>query len=249
MRRIAVITGSSKGIGTAVVEEFLGAGYAVFGLARSENTGPNGATFIRTDISDEHQVSWAIEKVSAEADRIDALVNNAAVQLNARLVETTPEQWDRVMAVNLRGMFLVTRAAYPLLKRSGNAGIVNVSSVHAMGTSEGIAAYAASKGGVVALTRAAALEMAEDGIRVNCVLPGAVDTPMLREGFSRGHLKGERVEEQMAQLAARTPLGLIGSPREIARAIVFLASPETASFVTGQTLVVDGGALARLSTE
>jgi NAD(P)-dependent dehydrogenase (short-subunit alcohol dehydrogenase family) len=119
---------------------------------------------------------------------------------------------------------------------------VNVASVHGLATSQSVAAYAASKGGLIALTRAAALELAAEGVRVNAVVPGAIETEALREGFSRR----QNAEEL---LISRTPLGRIGSPRDVAEAILFLADASRSSFITGQTIVVDGGALAQLSTE
>ncbi|HMB22865.1 MAG TPA: SDR family oxidoreductase, partial [Anaerolineales bacterium] len=179
----------------------------------------------------------------------DALVNNAAVQVAKPLVETTVEEWDAVMASNLRSIFLFVKLAHPLLKAAGGGAIVNVSSVHAIQTSTNIAAYAASKGGSLALTRALAIEFASDNIRVNAVLPGAVDTPMLRAGLGRGHVGQGDMQERLDNLARRTVNGKIGTPEEIAHAIYFLADNEQSSFMTGQALVVDGGATARLSTE
>jgi NAD(P)-dependent dehydrogenase (short-subunit alcohol dehydrogenase family) len=152
------------------------------------------------------------------------------------------------MASNLRSIFLTAREGYPLL-RAARGAIVNVSSVHAVATSVEIAAYAASKGGSLALTRAMALEFARDGVRVNAVLPGAVDTPMLHAGLMRGHVQGGTLEERMADLASRTVMGRIGAPEEIARTILFLADSTQSSFMTGQSIVVDGGATCRLSTE
>jgi NAD(P)-dependent dehydrogenase (short-subunit alcohol dehydrogenase family) len=188
--------------------------------------------------------SW----LSGQVNRLDALVNNAAIQVCKPLVDMTVEEWDDVMASNLRSIFLAVRAAYPLL-RTAKGAVVNVSSVHAVATSENIAAYAASKGGALALTRAVALEFARDGVRVNAVLPGAVDTPMLRSGLSRGRAEGSSVEERVRDLGRRTALGRVAEPEEIARAILFLADSQQSSFMTGQALVVDGGATARLSTE
>jgi NAD(P)-dependent dehydrogenase (short-subunit alcohol dehydrogenase family) len=127
--------------------------------------------------------------------------------------------------------------------------MVNVSSVHAIATSANIAAYAASKGGLLALTRAMAIEFAKDHIRVNAILPGAVDTPMLRAGMDRGHLGGASVQDRLENLASKTVNGRVGLPSEIASAIYFLADETQSSFMTGQALVVDGGATARLSTE
>ena len=179
---------------------------------------------------------------------LDALINNAAVQVAKPLVDTTVEEWDAVMASNLRSVFLFSKLAYPLLKANGGA-VVNISSVHAIQTSANIAAYAASKGGMLALTRAMAIEFAVDNIRVNAVLPGAVDTPMLRAGLGRGHLGGSDVQERLDNLARKTVNGRVGTPAEIAHAIYFLADNEQSSFMTGQALVIDGGATARLSTE
>jgi len=155
------------------------------------------------------------------------------------------------MAANLRSVFLGVKLAYPLLKARGGAAVVNISSVHAIQTSTNIAAYAASKGGLLALTRAMAIEFALDNIRVNAILPGAVDTPMLRAGLNRGHVSvsGGDVQDRLDNLARKTVNGRIGTPEEIAHAIYFLADNEQSSFMTGQALVVDGGATARLSTE
>jgi glucose 1-dehydrogenase len=136
-----------------------------------------------------------------------------------------------------------------LLKAAGGGAIVNVSSVHAVQTSVNISAYAASKGGLLALTRAMAIEFAPDNIRVNAILPGAVDTPMLRAGMSRGHVSGGTVYDRLENLARKTVNGRIGQPAEIAHAIYFLADSTQSSFMTGQALIVDGGATARLSTE
>jgi glucose 1-dehydrogenase len=249
-RSIAVVTGGERGIGRATVSEFAHHGYRVFSLDIVEGEALlSGARFIHADVSNEADVSRAFALIAEETDGLDVLVNNAGICHSAKLIDTNPEQWDRVMAVNVKSVYLVSRVGYPLLMKRPGASIVNVASVHACATSESVAPYAASKGAVLALTRAMALEMAHDGIRVNCVLPGAVDTVMLRGGVERGHL-GDLDETGMLEtLANRTPLKRIGTPEEIAKVIFFLASPETGAFVTGQSLVADGGALARLSTE
>ncbi|GIV64222.1 MAG: hypothetical protein KatS3mg045_1561 [Bellilinea sp.] len=178
-----------------------------------------------------------------------AVIHNAALQIAKPLIETTAEEWDSVMASNLRSVFLGAKLAYPLLKAAGGGAIVNVSSVHAVATSANIAAYAASKGGLLALTRAMAIEFAPDNIRVNAILPGAVDTPMLRAGLNRGHVGGETIYDRLENLARKTVNGRVGKPEEIAHAIYFLADDTQSSFMTGQALIVDGGATARLSTE
>ena len=187
--------------------------------------------------------------LSSFTDRLNALVSNAAVQIAKPLVETSVEEWDMVIANNLRPAFLLAKLAYPLLKAAGGGAIINVSSVHAVQTSANIAAYAASKGGLLALTRAMAIEFAKDNIRVNAILPGAVDTPMLRAGLDRGHLQGEDVYTRLDNLARKTVNGRVGKPEEIAHAIYFLADETQSSFMTGQAMIVDGGATARLSTE
>ena len=130
------------------------------------------------------------QQARAFTDRLHALVNNAAMQIAKPLLETSVEEWDAVMASNLRSVFLGIKLAHPLFKAAGGGAIVNVSSVHAVATSANIAAYAASKGGLLALTRAMAIEFAPDNIRCNAILPGAVDTPMLRAGLGRGHVQG-----------------------------------------------------------
>ncbi|MHB8933801.1 MAG: SDR family NAD(P)-dependent oxidoreductase, partial [Bellilinea sp.] len=158
-------------------------------------------------------------------------------------------EWDRVMDSNLRSVFLGAKLAHPMLKAGGGGAIVNVSSVHAVQTSANIAAYAASKGGLLALTRAMAIEFAPDNIRVNAILPGAVDTPMLHAGLNRDHADTGTLPDRLENLARRTVNGRVGQPGEIAHAIYFLADNEQSSFMTGQAMIVDGGATARLSTE
>jgi NAD(P)-dependent dehydrogenase (short-subunit alcohol dehydrogenase family) len=250
MNKLAVvITGVAGGIGRATAESFSYAGWYVIGIDLEKTDRiPGVDLYIHGDISQPETWVKISEKAQAEAGRIDVIVNNAAMQLNKRLTETTPEEWNRVMAVNVGSVYLSARFIHPLMCSHGGA-IVNVCSVHATATSANIAAYASSKGAVLALTRALAVELACDGIRVNAVLPGAVDTKMLREGMDRGHLSGAGVQEKLAALGARTPLGRVGRPEEIAQAILFLADNDRSSFITGEALVVDGGALARLSTE
>jgi NAD(P)-dependent dehydrogenase (short-subunit alcohol dehydrogenase family) len=245
-----MITGASGGIGRATVELFDHKTWSVIGVDRNPyGPGyPSSGVFIRSDISRPEDMQAIFEQVHAQTPSLDALVNNAAMQIAKPLVETTAEEWDAVMSSNLRSVFLAAKLAHPLLAANGGA-IVNVSSVHAIQTSANIAAYAASKGGLLALTRAMAIEFAGNNIRVNAILPGAVDTPMLRAGLDRGHAAGRDVQERLENLARRTVNGRVGRPEEIASAIFFLADGEQSSFMTGQALVVDGGATARLSTE
>ncbi len=251
MKPTVLITGVAGGIGSATARAFSDAGYIVYGVDRNRRDDLRGVdTFIQADIADEADTRRIFAQVAADGGKLDVLVNNAAVQIAKPLVDTTPEEWDQVMNSNLRAVYLAIRQAHPLMVGEGRKGsIVNISSVHAVQTSANIAAYAASKGALLALTRALAIEFAPQNIRVNAVLPGAVDTHMLRAGLGRGHVGHGAVEEKLEALASRTVMGRIGHPDEIAQAIVFLADNERASFVTGQALVVDGGATARLSTE
>ena len=250
-QKFVLITGAAGGIGRATVNLFFEKGWHVVGIDQSDfgEGFPANGLFVRSDISRPEDMQAIFDKVSAVTDSLDALVNNAAMQVAKPLVETTVEEWDAVMNANLRSVFLGVKLAHPLLKARGGAAVVNVSSVHAIQTSANIAAYAASKGGLLALTRAMAIEFAPDNIRANAILPGAVDTPMLRAGLGRGHVGQGDVQERLDNLARKTVNGRVGTPEEIAHAIYFLADNQQSSFMTGQALVVDGGATARLSTE
>jgi len=250
-QRVVLITGAAGGIGRATVYHFAGMGWKVIGVDRAafgEDFPAEGA-FIQADISLSENLEAIFEATHKITSQLHALVNNAAVQVAKPMLETTIDEWNTVLASNLTSVFLGVKLAYPLLKAAGGGAIVNVSSVHAIATSANIAAYAASKGGLLALTRAMAIEFAKDNIRANAILPGAVDTPMLRAGLGRGHVSGSDILERLDNLARKTVNGRIGKPEEIAHAIYFLADETQSSFMTGQALIVDGGATARLSTE
>ena len=249
--KTVLITGAAGGIGRATLELFAQMGWRVIGVDRADfGPGfPADSLFIRSDISIGENLTTIFEQASAFTGYLNALVNNAALQIAKPMLETSVEEWDAVMASNLRSVFLGVKLAHPLLKAAGGGAIVNVSSVHAVATSANIAAYAASKGGLLAFTRAIAIEFATDNIRANAILPGAVDTPMLRAGLSRGHVQGGDILERLDNLARKTVSGRVGRPEEIARAIYFLADDAQSSFMTGQALIIDGGATARLSTE
>jgi glucose 1-dehydrogenase len=250
-QRTVLITGAAGGIGRATVSLFAEKGWRVIGLDRASfgDGFPENGLFIQSEISRPESMETIFGQVQAYTKKLDALVNNAAVQVAKPLVDTTVEEWDMVIANNLRPAFLLSKLAYPFLRAAGGGAIVNVSSVHAVQTSANIAAYATSKGGLLALTRATAIEFANDNIRVNAILPGAVDTPMLRAGLDRGHLRGENIYARLDNLAGRTVNGRVGKPEEIASAIYFLADNDQSSFMTGQAMIVDGGATAKLSTE
>jgi glucose 1-dehydrogenase len=249
--RTVLITGAAGGIGRATVNLFAESGWKVIGVDRNPfgEGFPAEGLFIRSDISHPDEIAAIFNKAQAFSNTLDALVNNAALQIAKPMLETTVEEWDAVIASNLRSAFLGVKLAHPLMKAAGGGAVVNVSSVHAVQTSANISVYAASKGGLLALTRAMAIEFAVDNIRVNAILPGAVDTPMLRAGLGRGHVSGSDIQTRLDNLARKTVNGRVGKPEEIAHAIYFLADDTQSSFMTGQAMIVDGGATARLSTE
>jgi len=250
-KRHVVITGASRGIGRAAWDIFAKNNWFVIGIGRSPMGGdiPELGYFIQADVSYEKDWQKIKKETSDITDHLDAIVNNAAIQITKPILDTTVEEWDQVLNANLRSVFLSVKIMHPLLKAGNGGAIVNISSVHAVATSKEIAAYAASKGGMLALTRALAIELAPDNIRVNTVLPGAVDTEMLKAGLNRDHAGGGSAAQRLENLARKTVSGKIGTPEEIARAIYFLADNNQSSFITGQPLVIDGGATARLSTE
>ena len=249
MNKFALITGASSGIGGATAKLFAHEGWHVIGVARQKMNKPEGINhYISGDVSKVSDVQRIFDEITKEEGRIDALINNAGIQICKPLIETTIDEWDAIMNTNVRSIFLCVKNAYPLMHEHGGS-IVNVSSVHAIATSATIAAYAASKGAILSLTRAMAIELAHENIRVNAVLPGAVDTPMLRAGLTRGHPGISDPQQQIEELSRRTVIGRVGMPEEIAQAIFFLANESRSSFITGQMLVADGGATAKLSTE
>ena len=232
--RTVVVTGASGGVGGAVCDHLESAGWNVVATDRLAS---DRAGAVQLDISD----SAAVERVLGALPRVDALVNNAAIQLYRPLLATGIDEWEDVHRVNLRGPWLCVKALHrQLAARQGS--VVNIASVHAVATSLSIGAYATMKGGLAAFTRAAALEFAGAGVRVNTILPGAIDTPSLREGFRR------RADAE-SQLIARTPLRRIGTTRDVASLVAFLVDGGLSGFITGAAIPVDGGVLAQLCSE
>jgi NAD(P)-dependent dehydrogenase (short-subunit alcohol dehydrogenase family) len=176
---------------------------------------------------------------------VDVLVNSAGIQRYGTVVETEEEAWDEVLDVNLKGIYLASRYAIPEMRKRGGGAIVNLSSVQAFASQTGVAAYTASKGGINALTRAMALDHAEENIRVNAICPASVDTPMLRWAADLFREEDKSVEETVAEWGRMHPVGRVAKPEEVAEVIAFLAS-DRASFVTGGDYKVDGGMLAAL---
>jgi NAD(P)-dependent dehydrogenase (short-subunit alcohol dehydrogenase family) len=237
--KVALVTGAGRGIGAATARRFAreGAIVAVNDVGGSELerlTGELGATGARSlaipgDVSRKAEVERIVAEATRALGRIDILVNNAGINRDAMAARMSEEQWDAVLAVNLKGTFLCAQAVLPGMRERGWGRVINTSSVGALGN-VGQANYAASKAGVIGLTKTLALEYAKFGVTVNCVAPGAVMTPMLA-GVP------EAIREK---IVAQIPVGRIAQPDEIAGVHVFLASHE-AAFITGQTLFVDGG--------
>lgn len=246
--RRVLITGVCGGIGRAAAHRFTNSGWSVIGVDREDPSGDVSLDrFERVDVSHSEQVSELFAMLTSELPSLDALVNNAAMQINKPIVETSDLDWEQIINTNVRSAFQCIRDANALLKAARGA-VVNVASVHAIATSMNVAVYAISKGALVALTRSAALELAADGVRCNAVLPGAIDTKMLRDGLDR-RPNPDGPEGNLRILAERTPLGFVATADDIAPSILHLADNDQSKYTTGQMLVVDGGATIRLSTE
>ncbi len=235
--KIAFVTGAAQGMGAAIVKEFVRQGATVYAADINEEAitasvaGHAGkAHAVVCNVMDEASVQAAMKRISDEAGRLDVLVNNAGTGSVDSFLETPVENWDRVMGVNLKGSFLCAREAARMMVAGNIAGsIINFSSTGAV-TGEGPSHYVASKAGVMGLTRSLARELAPQKIRVNTIVPGPTDTPMMA-GIP---------DEWMQSMVASIPLGRLGQPAEIAQAVVFLASDD-AAFITGQNLAINGG--------
>jgi NAD(P)-dependent dehydrogenase (short-subunit alcohol dehydrogenase family) len=244
--KVIVVTGGGSGIGygTALYFAREKSHVAVIDwndsnaqetLKQIEAAGGQGL-FLKADVSNATQVHQAVEAIVERFARIDVLLANAAVQINKPLSETSEEDWDQTMAINLKGAFLCCKHVIPVMRKQKQGCIVICSSGHAFYTYPNYTAYAATKGGLLAFMRAAALDCAADGIRVNCIIPGATDTPLLRY-----HLRNCPEDEQ--RILAKIPLGRFATPEDVAKGVRFLASSD-ASYITGTWLAVDGGLLA-----
>ncbi|MDD3996232.1 MAG: SDR family NAD(P)-dependent oxidoreductase [Sphaerochaetaceae bacterium] len=244
----AIVTGASQGIGYAMAKALAEEGGTVYILDIDDVAGREAeqlfrkaeldVTFFKCDITDERALSVVRQKIPVET--LHVLLNNAGIELNNPIQDTTVEAWDRVSSVNLRGPFLVTKTFLPLLEAANGAAIVNTSSISGLIGWPDSAAYCATKGGVVALTKQLACDLAQKQIRVNCICPGTTRTPMIGRLIGTGPL----AEKESEEIAQRHLLRRFAEPEEIAQAALFLAS-EDASFVTGAVLPVDGGYTAK----
>jgi len=247
--KVALITGGASGIGRATAILFAQEGAAVNiadinsrqGQAVVDEIRAQGgrACFSLCDVTNAEDCELAVDATLEQFGRLDILFNNAGIIRRADVVETTEAEWDKVLAVNLKSVFLMSKYAVPVMAKAGGGAIINTGSGWGLKGGAQAASYCAAKGAVVNLTRAMAIDHGAQKIRVNCICPGDVDTPMLRHEASQ---LGQAEAEFLAE-AAQRPLRRFGQPHEIAQAVLYLAS-EAASYVTGAALVVDGGGLA-----
>ncbi len=248
--KVALITGGSSGIGIAIAERFLkeGAKVVITGrfkdrcdaaIKQLETISADTIDFATGDVSKWDDVQKIVEKTVSRFERIDILVNNAGIYLEKRIEETTEDEWDQVININLKGVFLCSKAVYPHFKKQGSGTIVNMSSDSGLSGNPDEAAYCASKGGVTNLTRAMALDYAKENIRVNAICPAVINTPMLQREVA---LQKDK-EAYLKEMDELHPIGRVGRPEEVAFAVLMVASDE-GSFITGANISVDGGLTA-----
>jgi len=247
--KVALITGGASGIGRATALLFAREGAAVAVVDVNEHEGQTvvqtiieeggQAIFLRGDVTRAADCQLAVQQTVEQLGRLDILFNNAGIIRRASVVETNEEEWDLVMATNVKSVFLLSKYAIPIMAKAGGGVIINNASAWGLVGGRNAASYCASKGAVVLLTKAMALDHGAQNIRVNCICPGDTDTPMLRnEAKQLG-----KSERQFLAEATQRPLQRVGRPEEIAQAALYLAS-DASSFVTGTALVIDGGGLA-----
>jgi NAD(P)-dependent dehydrogenase (short-subunit alcohol dehydrogenase family) len=246
-----IVTGAAGGIGAATVENLVNQGIFVFAIDKNSQAlskilasiDPEGqlTQAIAADVTSEKECQEVCEIAKKKGNRVKGLVNNAAVgAFNMSVESTSFEDWQRIISINLTSLYLMAKNALPLIRSAGGGAVVNISSIHAYATSTGVAPYAAAKGGVLTLTKTMALDLAPDNIRVVCIIPGATDTPMLRQ-------HAEREGKTLAELgfpSSENAIGRIAQPEEVADVIAFALS-RGASFITGSSLIPDGGILAK----
>jgi NAD(P)-dependent dehydrogenase (short-subunit alcohol dehydrogenase family) len=245
----AIITGGASGIGKATTVTLSQAGASIIIVDIDKQGGEDtvqeiishsgSAKFIQADVTKSSDCSRVVKRTEELLGGIDILFNNAGIIRRSTVVNTTEEDWDRVMAVNIKSIFLMSKYTIPVMEKSGGGTIINTSSGWGLVGGRNAVSYCASKGAVVNMTKAMALDHGSQNIRVNCICPGDTDTPMLRSEAQQLN----QSEEEFLQDAADRPLGRVGTPYEISQAVLFLAS-EASSFITGAVLVVDGGGLA-----
>lgn len=240
--RTAVVTGGSGGIGFAVCQRLANEGACVFSadLSPTKESLPENAHYFKHDVTREDSAEALMETVQAKAGRLDILVNAAGIEIEKTIEETSLEDWNRIFAVNVTGIFLASKHALPLMRVAGGGSIINFGSYDGFIADPGLAAYCATKGAVHALTRAMACDHGPENIRVNAVCPGYIDTPMLQSFFgSSGDIESLKEEARRVH-----PLGRYGTPEDAANLVNWLAGDE-ARYASGQLWVLDGGLSAQ----
>ncbi len=250
--RVALITGGNSGIGEATAERLASEGARVAIVARDRARGEalakqitdqgGDAAFFEADVTQEAAVKQMVDDVMQRFGRIDVLVNNAGIINFGTVITADVDEWDTLMATNVRSVFLVSRYALPHMIAGGGGSVINLGSNLGLVGTRGAAAYVTSKGAIVQLTRSMALDHVDDKIRVNAVCPGTIDTPLVQR--QRVGRTDEQLRASDERLKQRHPIGRMGTPEEVASVIAFLASDES-SFVTGSCYSVDGGYIAQ----
>jgi NAD(P)-dependent dehydrogenase (short-subunit alcohol dehydrogenase family) len=250
--KVAVVTGAGSGIGRAIATLFAQQGAAVAALDRDEAAAravagtirDRGGTssFYRCDVSEEADVTATFQRIEAVAGRVDILVNNAGIAHIGSIETTSPVDFDRLFRVNVRGVYLCSRAAIPMMLRHGRGVVLNMASIASLVGLPDRFAYSMTKGAVLTMTRSIAVDYVKRGIRCNCICPARVHTPFV-DGYLAANYPG-REAEMFRTLSEAQPIGRMGTPEEIAHLALYLCSDE-AGFVTGQAYTIDGGALAR----
>ena len=245
--KVAVVTGGASGIGLATAEAFLEEGAKVAIVDISERSGAEAVgglqakghepMFVRGDVTTSSDVKGIVSKILDRYGRIDVLFNNAGILVEGTIDKVSEADWDRIMAVNVKGVYLMSREIIPVMLRQGSGSIVNNASCSGLVGDRSAIAYNTSKGAVVLMTKCLALDYAEKNIRANCVCPGEIETPMFLQEVAA---RKTTVDEHRKELCEYHPIGRLGRPSEVAKAVLFLASDD-ASFVTGTALSVDGG--------
>ena len=245
--KVVLVTGATSGIGAAIAEACAVAGATLMLTGRSAERGNLAlkraqdygarAQFLAGNLSEPHWPDDIVAETAKRLGRLDVLINNAGIIYRGTVADCSDVEWDDIIAVNMTAVFRLSRAAVRRMRAQGGGAIVNIASDWGLVGGRNAFAYCASKGAVVQMTRAMAADHAKDNIRVNCVCPGDVDTPMLASGIAK---RGMTHEQGLEHLGGQVPLGRVARPEEIAKAVVFLAS-DASSYLTGAMLAVDGG--------